>query len=323
MQNSLEDISLDPWVDKYRPKVLTDIVGNDIIINQLKEIAKNGNLPNMILSGPPGTGKTTTVLALARELLGDQFKIAVIELNASDERGIDTVRDKIKSFASQKIPLPEGRHKIIILDEADSMTETAQQALRVIISDSSQTTRFVFACNDSEKLIAPIQSRCIILRYSKLETKDIKKNILRVIQEEKLLYDEEGLTSLISTSEGDMRYALNNLQSTVFGFGILNKDNLYKIIDIPRPEKLVNIFELVQSKKLDEIIILLNDLLSEGYSLLDILHVFNRIILSDIKIEDDNKIKIMREISKYKSQLLDGFDKKIYAYTFFANLINI
>jgi replication factor C subunit 2/4 len=172
-------------------------------------------------------------MALARELLAENFKKATIELNASDDRGLEAVREKIKSFAAQKIPLPEGRHKIIILDEADSMTDTAQQALRIIISDYAHTTRFALACNDSSKIIEPIQSRCSILRFSKLKSEEIEERLKTIITEkEKINFDEDGIAALIETAEGDMRYALNNLQSTVVGFGVVSRENVYKVITL-------------------------------------------------------------------------------------------
>jgi replication factor C subunit 2/4 len=171
-------------------------------------------------------------MALARELLGDLFKTATLELNASDDRGLEAVRDKIKSFAALKINLPEKRHKIIILDEADSMTETAQHALRLIISDYSTTTRFALACNDSGKIIEPIQSRCSILRFSKLKNEEIEERLRRIMDNENIEYEEDGLNALIETSDGDMRYSLNNLQSTVVGFEKVTKDYVYRVIII-------------------------------------------------------------------------------------------
>ena len=206
------------WQEKYRPKHLDDVVGNEEIVDQFKEIAKEGQIPNQILVGPPGCGKTTSVHCLGHQILGDAFSTCAIELNASDDRGIDIVRTRIKDFAMQKVKLPVGKHKLIILDEADSQTDAAQQALRMIISDFSDTTRFVFACNDSTKLIEPIQSRCAILRFTKLTDEAILSNLERVIQIENILhYDSKGLEALIFTSEGDMRTAINNLQSTITG----------------------------------------------------------------------------------------------------------
>lgn len=223
------------WLEKYRPQEMKDIVGNVDTVGRLEQLALQGNMPNLILSGPPGTGKTTSVLALARQLLGDAFKEGVLELNASDDRGIEVVRGRIKAFAQKKVTLPPGRHKIIVLDEvrllwhptetamyhahrapiarratrrarmrlacsepfgwllrccsadrafaahmlcgrsqADAMTEGAQQAMRRTMEIYSSTTRFALACNLSEKIIEPIQSRCAILRYSKLTDEQVR-----------------------------------------------------------------------------------------------------------------------------------------------------
>jgi replication factor C subunit 2/4 len=162
------------WVEKYRPSVLADIVGNAETVERLKVIAEEGNMPNLIIAGPPGTGKTTSVTCLARAMLGAAYKEALLELNASDDRGIDVVRNKIKMFAQKKVTLPPGRHKIIILDEADAMTKGAQQALRRTMEVYSATTRFALACNNSTKIIEPIQSRAAILRYTKLSNEEVR-----------------------------------------------------------------------------------------------------------------------------------------------------
>ena len=160
-------------MEKHRPEFLHEIVGNSEAVSRLQAIAAVGNLPNIILAGPPGIGKTTSVLCLAREMLGDSYKNAVLELNASDARGIDVVRNKIKMFAQKKVTLPPGRHKLIILDEADSMTAAAQQALRRTMEIFSNTTRFALACNNSTKIIEPIQSRCAVLRYTRLSDAEV------------------------------------------------------------------------------------------------------------------------------------------------------
>ncbi|CAG8515313.1 10061_t:CDS:2 [Ambispora leptoticha] len=169
-----------PWVEKYRPRVLDDIVGNEAAIARLKVIANTGNMPNLLLSGAPGIGKTTSIVCLGNTMLGDKAKEAILELNASDDRGIDVVRNRIKAFSKMKLTLPPGQTKIVVLDEADSMTSSAQQALRRIMEMYSNITRFALACNQPNKLIEPIQSRCVILRFNRLSNEQVLKRLLEI-----------------------------------------------------------------------------------------------------------------------------------------------
>jgi replication factor C subunit 2/4 len=193
-----------PWIEKYRPEYLSDVVGNVEAVSRLAAIAQVGNLPNIILSGPPGIGKTSSVLCLAREMLGESYKNAVLELNASDARGIDVVRNKIKMFAQKKVTLPAGKHKIIILDEADSMTSAAQQALRRTMEIYSSTTRFALACNNSTKIIEPIQSRCAVLRFTRLTDAEILTRLEQICAQEKVSFELNGLEAIIFTAEGTL-----------------------------------------------------------------------------------------------------------------------
>ncbi|KAG8957282.1 replication factor C subunit 4 [Tulasnella sp. 408] len=195
-----------PWVEKYRPKVLDDIVGNQDTIERLKVIAKEGNCPHIIISGLPGIGKTTSIHCLAHAMLGDAYKEGVLELNASDERGIDVVRNKIKAFAQKKVTLPPGRHKFVILDEADSMTAGAQQALRRTMEIYANTTRFALACNMSSKIIEPIQSRCAILRYAKLKDQEILQRLLELCEAEKVVLTQAYYWKPIITFSSSHRF---------------------------------------------------------------------------------------------------------------------
>ncbi|KAL8744645.1 MAG: hypothetical protein Q9190_003128 [Brigantiaea leucoxantha] len=295
-----------PWVEKYRPVYLDDIVGNVETIERLKIIAKDGNMPHVIISGMPGIGKTTSILCLARQLLGDAYKEAVLELNASDERGIDVVRNRIKGFAQKKVTLPAGRHKLVILDEADSMTSGAQQALRRTMEIYSATTRFAFACNQSNKIIEALQSRCAILRYARLTDEQLVQRLMAITRSENVQYSDDGIAALVFSAEGDMRQAINNLQSTVAGFEFVSGENVFRVVDSPHPIKVQAMIKACWECKIEQAVEGLQDLWDLGYSCHDIISTMFKVTKTIPGLSEHARLEFIREIGFCHMRILEG-----------------
>eukprot|EP00891_Asterochloris_glomerata_P001125 jgi/Astpho2/1125/Aster-07674 len=308
-----------PWVEKYRPHLIKDIVGNEEAVARLAVIAEEGNLPNVILAGPPGTGKTTSILCLARQLLGPSCKDAVLELNASDDRGIDVVRNKIKMFAQKKVTLPPGRHKIIILDEADSMTSGAQQALRRTMEIYSNTTRFALACNTSTKIIEPIQSRCAIVRYTRLSDMEVTSRLLHVMQVEKVAYQNEGLEAIVFTADGDMRQALNNLQATVSGFSYVTQANVFKVCDQPHPLKIAKVVRDCLQVDLVGANDGMTELWNLGYSATDIITTLFRVV-RNLDMQEYLKLEYIKEVGFCHMRIVEGVNSRLQLSGLLAKL---
>ncbi|GKT27068.1 Replication factor C subunit 2 [Aduncisulcus paluster] len=297
-----------PWIEKHRPKFLEDVVGNTDIVSRLKVIARHGNVSNLILAGPPGTGKTTTIHCLARHLLGKSMSQAVLELNASDERGIDVVRSKIKSFAQRKVTLPPGTHKLVILDEADAMTPPAQQALRRIMELYSTTTRFALACNMSSKIIEPIQSRCAILRFSKLSPPDVGERVRKVLITEGISFDDEAIDVLADISDGDMRVALNAAQAASVVHSHLTQRNVLEVSDIPHPRAVMTMVEHCQKSELDEALFVLKDLWKQGFCAEDIVKSVFRVVSNHSTLEEVVMLHFLKIVGQTHCRIIRGHD---------------
>eukprot|EP00127_Corallochytrium_limacisporum_P000966 Clim_evm50s33 gene=Clim_evmTU50s33 len=311
-----------PWIEKYRPVTLDDVVGNEDTVARLKVISKAGNMPNIIISGPPGSGKTTSIACLTRELLGPAYANAVLEMNASDDRGIEVVRNKIKMFAQRKVTLPPGRHKVVILDEADSMTEGAQQALRRTMEIYSSTTRFALACNQSEKIIEAIQSRCAILRYSRLSDSQLLERIEKIAQMENVSTTKDGLEALLFTASGDMRQAINNLQSTFSGFGHVNAENVYKVCDQPHPQIVKQMIASCVQGDINGATDSLFQLWTAGYAAVDIITTVFR-VAKFYDMNEHMKLEMIKEIGQTHMRVLEGVDTSLQLSGLCARLCRV
>jgi replication factor C subunit 2/4 len=300
----------DIWVEKYRPQVLQDVVGNGSAVQRLRACAEEVNMPHILLAGPPGCGKTTSVLCLARHLLGEEnLKTCVLELNASDDRGIEVVRQKIKTFAQTKVTLPPGRFKLIILDEAEGMTEAAQQALRRTMEHHSSTTRFALACNASSKIIEPIQSRCAMVRFGRLQDHEVLERLLHVCAKESVNYTDKGLEAVVFTADGDMRHALNNLQSTHNGFAHVTQENVFKVCDQPHPLKIQSMLRECLAGNWDNAYAVLNDLNDQGYANQDIIGVIFR-VLKTFDMPEHVKLEYLKEVGITHMRIAEGVGTK-------------
>lgn len=250
------------WIEKYRPVRLADIVGQDDIIERLQSYVRAKSLPHLLFTGSAGVGKTTAAVALAREFFGEAWNLNFRELNASDERGIDVVRNQIKQFARTS-PLGGASFKILFLDEADALTPDAQAALRRTMESYAQTCRFILSCNYSSKIIDPIQSRCAIYRFRPLDQEAIAKEIHRITTAEKLSVTDEAITAITYIAQGDMRKAINALQGAAILSNEITGQMIYATTSTARPGEIEELLDLALSGDFEGADRVLSNLLQE------------------------------------------------------------
>eukprot|EP01084_Bolivina_argentea_P178784 309023_1 len=272
-----------PWVEKYRPAVLEDLVAHEDIISILTKFIDTNRLPHLLFYGPPGTGKTSTILACARRLYGSSMNSMVLELNASDDRGIAVVRNEVKEFAGSRRLFSTGV-KLVILDEADAMTSDAQFALRRVIEKYTKNTRFCLICNYANKIIPALQSRCTKFRFAPLKPSQIEGRLQDVVNSEGVNMDNGGKAALLKLGGGDMRRVLNLLQSTHMAHGFVGENTTYLTAGAPLQSDVVLIQELLFSSSFPNAYSGLGSMAAEkGYALQDILtSIFERVIEMDL-----------------------------------------
>ena len=312
-------MSLELWVEKYRPEKLSDVVNQEEIIERLNAFVKNKNIPNLLFAGPAGVGKTTCAIAIAHELYGKKWRNNYLETNASDERGIDTIRHKIKDFA-RTIPMGDVSFKIAVLDEADALTPEAQQALRRTMESYTKTCRFILIANYSSRIIDPIQSRCTVFRFSNIETGKSKKYLEKIAKNEKLSFDEKALDAILYLSGGDMRRSINLLQSSAATGKKITEKLVYDIAAKAKPKDIDELLKKALSGNFSESRKMLYDLLiNQGIAGEDIIKEINRQIY-DLDISEENKIILIQLLGEYEFRINQGGEPMIQIAALLAQI---
>ncbi len=310
------------WIEKYRPKTFSEMKGQEKIVARIKAFVESKELPHLLFSGPAGVGKTTLSLIIARELFGDDWQHNFLELNASDERGIDVIRNKVKDFARTR-SIRDVPFKVIYLDECDSLTTEAQQALRRTMENYSNTCRFILSCNYSSKIIDPIQSRCTVFRFKPLELEDIKEIISGIAEKEGLNIDENVMNTIYELSGGDARKAENILQSCSIISKNITEDLVYEIVSAARPKEIMKVLELsMDGQFIRARDLLLDTMLRHGLSGIDIIKQIQKEALS-LDIDELKKAKIIEKCGEIEFRMVEGSDEFVQLEALIASFVNL
>lgn len=312
---------IDIWTEKHRPETLDDVIGQDEITEKLKAFVEEESIPHMLFAGPAGTGKTTSAIALAKDLYGDEWKQNFMETNASDERGIDVVREKIKNFARTK-PV-NADYKIIFLDEADSLTSDAQQALRRTMEQFSDNCRFIMSCNYSSKIIDPIQSRCAVFRFNRLEEDRVKEYIAELGEKEGFQVSEEAINAVMRVSDGDLRRVTNILQTAAIKTDKITEEDVYGVAASLRPDEITEILEKsIKGEFLEAREELSQIMIERGLDGSDVIDSIHR-ELFDLDLTDEAKLKIMDNLGEFEFRMTEGASPDIQIEALLAKISEI
>ncbi|MEM0218481.1 MAG: replication factor C small subunit [Desulfurococcaceae archaeon] len=308
------------WAEKYRPRSLVEVVNQREVVERLKKFVAEKNVPHMLFAGPPGTGKTTVAHAFAHDLYGENYRQYMLELNASDERSITVIRSKVKEFARSKVT-GEVPFKIVLLDEADNMTADAQQALRRLMELYSANTRFILTANYPSKIIEPIQSRCAVFRFTPLKKEDVVGRLMYICQNENIKCYDKALELIYELSEGDMRKAINILQSAA-AISDVTEEAVFKVVGLAHPREVREMLQLALAGNFLEARRKLRDLMiTYGLSGLDIIKQIHREVFStELKIPEDLKILIADYAGEIQFRLTEGADDEVQLNAFLARL---
>jgi len=308
----------DVWVEKYRPERLADVVGHETITDRIQQYVAQDDLPNLLFAGPAGVGKTTTAIAIAKEIYGEEWREHFLELNASDQRGIDVVRGRIKEFARSSFGGFDFR--IIFLDEADALTSDAQSALRRTMEQFSNNTRFILSCNYSSRIIDPIQSRCAVFRFPPLSDGAIREQVEIVAAEEGIEVVDSGYDAIAYAADGDMRRAINALQAAAATGQVVDEEAVYEITSTARPEEVLSMVEsAIEGDFLAARAELESLLIDRGIAGGDVLDQLHRSVW-DLDLGEEATVRLMDRIGETEYRIVAGADERIQLEAMLAAL---